>query len=411
MNPMLYAIPIFMASIVIEALIARRRAPGAYDIPDALTSLHFGILSQVWGAFTRVIGFGIYVLAFEHLRVTTLPADSVWVWIFALLFYDLCYYWAHRAGHEINLFWASHQVHHSSEYYNLTTALRQTATGGFTSWPFYIAMAIAGVPPMVFAVVGLIDLLYQYWVHTELVGKLGWADRVLVTPSNHRVHHGQNDYCIDRNYGGILILWDRLFGTFVEERDDERIVYGVRKPLASYNAAWGNLNVWSDLLRASLAAPTPLAALRVWFDPPQGRGVALAHLDTSKVRRYDTGTRPAVRRYALAQYLLLAPMVMHFLLVIDSLDAAAGIAYALVITATAVGVGWALEERPFARRIEMLRVGAIAAALLLLPELAGIDWFGWEAPLWARAALAATALASLALLPASPLRSATASAG
>jgi hypothetical protein len=220
------------------------------------------------------------------------------------------------------------------------------------------------------------------------------------------VHHGQNDYCIDRNYGGILILWDRLFGTFVEERDDERIVYGVRKPLASYNAVWGNINVWTDLLRASLAAPTPLAALRVWIDPPQGRGVALPHLDTSTVRRYDTGTRPAVRRYALAQYLLLAPMVMHFLLVIESVSAPAGVAYALVITAAVVGVGWALEERPFARRVELLRVGSIAAALLLLPGLTGSGWFGWDAPLWARAMLAAAALASLALLPASPARSA-----
>ncbi|NBU26396.1 MAG: sterol desaturase family protein, partial [Gammaproteobacteria bacterium] len=374
MNPMLYAIPVFMASILFEAWVARRRAPGAYDIPDALTSLHFGILSQVWGAFTRVIGFGVYVLAFEHLRVTTLPGDSVRVWIFALLFYDFCYYWAHRAGHEINLFWASHQVHHSSEYYNLTTALRQTATGGFTSWPFYVVMAVAGVPPMVFAVVGLIDLLYQYWVHTELVGKLGWLDRVFVTPSNHRVHHGQNDYCIDRNYGGILIVWDRLFGTFVEERDDERIVYGVRKPLASYNAAWGNLNVWTDVLRASLTAPSLGGALRAWSDPPQGRGVALPHLDTTQVRRFDTGTRPAVRRYALAQYLLLAPMVMHFLAIIERLDRIAGVAYALVITGTVVCVGWALEERPWACNLERLRVAALGIALLLLP-----DWFGWAA--------------------------------
>lgn len=270
MNPMLYAIPVFMASIVIEALIARRRAPGAYDLPDALTSLHFGILSQVWGAFTRVIGFGIYVLAFEHLRVATLPADSVWVWVFALLCYDFCYYWAHRAGHEVNLFWASHQVHHSSEYYNLSTALRQTATGGFTSWPFYIVMAVAGVPPMVFAVVGLIDLLYQYWVHTELVGKLGWLDRVLVTPSNHRVHHGQNDYCIDRNYGGIFSVWDRMFGTYADERSDEKVVYGVRKPLRSWDPVWGNIHHFVTIARSVRDARGWRERLAHVFGPPRG---------------------------------------------------------------------------------------------------------------------------------------------
>jgi sterol desaturase/sphingolipid hydroxylase (fatty acid hydroxylase superfamily) len=140
-------------------------------------------------------------------------------------------------------------------------------------------MALCGVPPLVFAVVGLIDLLYQYWVHTELVRKLGWIDRVFVTPSNHRVHHGQNDYCIDRNYGGILILWDRMFGTFAEERDGERIAYGIRKPLSSYNPVWGNLHVFVDLLQRARAAPTLRDALRIWFDAPGGRGEPVPHLD------------------------------------------------------------------------------------------------------------------------------------
>jgi sterol desaturase/sphingolipid hydroxylase (fatty acid hydroxylase superfamily) len=118
--------------------------------------------------------------------------------------------------------WASHVVHHSSEYYNLSTALRQTSTGSFLGWVFYLPLAVVGVPWQMLVIVGLIDLLYQYWVHTELIGRLGVLDRILVTPSNHRVHHGQNDYCIDKNYGGILVLWDRLFGTFADERDGEK---------------------------------------------------------------------------------------------------------------------------------------------------------------------------------------------
>ncbi|NDD75452.1 MAG: sterol desaturase family protein, partial [Gammaproteobacteria bacterium] len=229
MNPIVYAIPVFMLTILAEAWIAQRRDIRAYDIADAITSLHFGVLSQVSSAFTKVFAFGIYVWVFESARLFTLPSDEVWVWVAALVAYDFLYYWVHRAGHEVNLVWASHQVHHSSEWYNLSTALRQTSTGALFVWPLYLPMAVLGVPPLVFGAVALIDLLYQYWVHTELVGKLGWLDRVFVTPSNHRVHHGQNDWCIDRNYGGILILWDRLFGTFAEERDDERVVYGIRK--------------------------------------------------------------------------------------------------------------------------------------------------------------------------------------
>ena len=125
MNPMLVAIPVFMSTILLEAWIAHRRGVAVYDIPDALTSLHFGVLSQVWGAFTALLSFGMYVLVHDHLRLFTLPLESPWVWVGALLFYDFCYYWAHRAGHEMNLFWASHQVHHSSEYYNPGAVDRQ----------------------------------------------------------------------------------------------------------------------------------------------------------------------------------------------------------------------------------------------------------------------------------------------
>jgi alkylglycerol monooxygenase len=395
MDPMLIAIPVFMLTILVEAWVAHRRGAATYDIPDALTSLHFGVLSQVWGAFTVLLSFGIYVLAYEHLRLLSLPADQAWVWVFALLCYDFCYYWAHRAGHEVNLFWASHQVHHSSEHYNLTTALRQSSTGGLLSWPFYLVMALCGVPPLVFAAVALIDLLYQYWVHTELVGKLGWLDRVFVTPSNHRVHHGQNDYCIDRNYGGILILWDRLFGTFAEERDGERIAYGIRSPLASYNPVWGNLHTFVGLLRRARAARDWRGALAAWFDSPVGRGNALPHLDISTVKRFDTRTRPAVRRYALAQYLLLAAMVLHFLVSVPSLPRAECLGYALVITAATLGIGWALEERSFARRFEQLRIAACSLALLLLP-----GWFGSAPPDALRVLLAGAAMASLLLLPA-----------
>lgn len=364
MNPIVYAIPVFMLSILLEAWVARRRAVATYDIPDALTSLNFGILSQVSGVFVRVITFGIYVWVFETLRLATLPADAWWVWLGALITYDFLYYWVHRCGHEVNLMWAAHQVHHSSEYFNLSTALRQTSTGAFASWPFYLPMAIAGVPPMVFGAVALIDLLYQYWVHTELVRKLGWMDRVFVTPSNHRVHHGQNDYCIDRNYGGILILWDRMFGTFAEERDEEPVVYGLRKPLASYNPVWGNLNVYRDTWRKSLSTGSLTDALRLWFAAPSGRPTDLPPLDTKCVRRFDAGTPQAVRSYALFQYALLALGTTYFLAVAKSLETSERVAAALAIVASTMAIGWLLEGRKHARSFEVARLALIGLWLL-----------------------------------------------
>ena len=369
MNPIAWAIPVFMATILAEAWVAHRRGLAAYSTADAVTSLHYGVLSQVAVAFTRLLTFGIYVFAWEQLRLFPLPADSVLVWVFALLFYDFCYYWAHRAGHEVNLLWAAHQVHHSSERYNLTTALRQTATGAFTAWPFYLPMAIAGVPPQVFAIVALIDLLYQYWVHTQLVGRLGPLEKLLVTPSNHRVHHGQNDYCIDRNYGGILIVWDRLFGTFADARDDEPIVYGIRSPVGSFDPVWGNLKGYRDIWRRSRAQPSLRRGLAVWFQSPSTPSGQAAATPGGPARGTAEPADPALRRYALWQYALLVAPATHFIAVSSSLPLGPRIGYAALIVTWAMSVGALLDQRTGWRAIEAARVLVLCALLLGSPGL------------------------------------------
>jgi hypothetical protein len=255
-------------------------------------------------------------------------------------------------------------------------------------------MAVAGVPPLVFGVVALIDLLYQYWVHTELVRKLGWFDRVFVSPSNHRVHHGQNDYCIDRNYGGIFILWDRLFGTFQEERDEEPVVYGIRKPLRSYNAVWGNLHVWKELFGSSwqaLRQGNVSGAISVFFAPPAGWGQHVDHLDTKTVVRFDTATPRTVRMYALVQYGVFSLYATHFIAVAPELSLGVRLLYAGVIAAGALSVGWLLEGRKFAPAVEALRLAMLGAAFMLLP-----DWFGWVPTQTVKLAVVALLATSLA---------------
>ena len=249
LNPILYAVPVFLALMALEWWLARRRGVAVYAPADTVGSLSLGIVSQLVAVFTKLATLGLYSVVHEHAALWRLPVDSPAVWIGALLAYDLCYYWLHRLGHTVQILWAAHVVHHSSEHYNLSTALRQTGSGFVLGWVFYLPMAVVGVPPLVFAVVGLIDLLYQFWVHTRLVGRLGWFDRVFCSPSNHRVHHGQNDWCIDRNYGGILILWDRLFGSFADERPGEPIVYGVRGALRSFSPWRANLQVYAGMWR------------------------------------------------------------------------------------------------------------------------------------------------------------------
>jgi sterol desaturase/sphingolipid hydroxylase (fatty acid hydroxylase superfamily) len=218
------ATPVFLLLIALEYAVGRARGRNTYRLNDALSSLGLGMLSQVsGGVHGALLRLGIYALCYEHLALARWPSDAVWTWVVALVFYDFCYYWFHRASHEVAVLWAAHVVHHQSEDYNLSTALRQPSTSFLLGWIFYLPMALAGVPPLVFAVVALIDLLYQYWVHTQQIGRLGWFDRWFCSPSNHRVHHAVNERYLDRNHGGIFMIWDRLFGTFIEEDDVEPV--------------------------------------------------------------------------------------------------------------------------------------------------------------------------------------------
>ncbi len=304
-----FATPVFFLLIALELLVARARGmAGAYRLNDAVNSLSLGVMSQVVGLFVRVFNYGVYVLVFEHVALGNWPGEW-WAWALAIVFYDFCYYWNHRLGHESAVFWASHVVHHQSQRYNLSTALRQTSSGAFLGWIFYLPMAVAGVPPAMFAVAAIVDLLYQYWIHTEVIGKLGWFDRWFASPSNHRVHHAVNDRYIDRNYGGIFMAWDHLFGTFVDE--SERCVYGTRTPLNSWDPLWANLEVYADLARKSMQCERWSDRVRVWLKPPGWQPAAAngsarhkPHFDVSQVQTYDPPMARPVRAFALAQIAL-----------------------------------------------------------------------------------------------------------
>lgn len=375
LNPIVFAIPVFLATILIEAVVAWMRRAKVFDLADAVTSLHFGVMSQLAGAATKFAAFGIYVLVFEHFHLTSWSMNSIIAWTAALILYDFCYYWLHRMGHEVGVLWAAHVVHHSSEYYNLTTALRQTSTGALLGWIFYLPMAVMGVPPLMFATVGLIDLLYQYWVHTELIGRLGPIDRILVTPSNHRVHHGQNDYCIDRNYGGILILWDRLFGTFVEERTDEPVVFGVRKPLASYNPIWGNLHFYSDLWVSMRKTKGVFAKLGVLIAPPGGWGhdPTTDGFDPHAFKRYSTGPAGATLAYVLAQYALINIQLVLLLIALPSMTGVEATLDGLFMILTMTAQGGLLEGRVWGKRLEQARLVIGIGCATLAPTLFGVS--------------------------------------
>jgi hypothetical protein len=251
----------------------------------------------------------------------------------------------------VALFWAAHVVHHQSEDYNLGTALRQTSSGFVFGWLFYLPLALAGVPPVVFATVALIDLLYQFWVHTQQVGRLGWFDRWFVSPSNHRVHHAVNERYLDRNYGGILIVWDRLFGSYADEDEAEPIVYGTRAPLKRWCPLVANLDVYRGLAFDSWHAERALDKLKVWLMPPGWRPADVAArfprpaFEISQVQRHEAAVPLRVQALAAGLFGLVLVATSGFLWVAHTLAAAqlAGAAAALV--AALWGVGRLLEGR------------------------------------------------------------------
>ncbi len=268
LSPNILVVPILISLVLIELIISRVMGRSVYNFQDSITSINIGIMSQFINATGAVISAFMY--ATIEMKYGTFEWDltNPLTWIFALLTYDFLYYWVHRTGHEVNMFWASHITHHSSDEFNLSTALRQASTGFYFKWVFYIPLAVLGIPVRVFIVVGLIDLLYQVWVHTRLVGRLGWIEYILVTPSNHRVHHGKNDYCIDKNYGGMLCVWDRIFGTYADEREEEPIVYGLKKKLDSWNPVWSNLHYWASMFKKAQLQDNWRKKIMCFFAPP-----------------------------------------------------------------------------------------------------------------------------------------------
>src|SRR5215831_5373803 len=239
------AIPAFLVLLLAEAVAGAVMRRDLYAFKDMAASLTMGIGSVLLDLFAKAIQFSF--LTYLH-RFAIFSVGFQW-WAWVLLFFgdEFSYYWFHRISHECRFFWASHVVHHSSERYNFSTALRQTWTGSFTSFVFWLWLPIIGFAPVMIMTMKAVSLLYQFWIHTELVRSMGLLEKVLNTPSHHRVHHGANPRYIDRNHAGTLIIWDRLFGTFEPEDTDDRPVYGLTKNINSYNPLRIAFHEWQDM--------------------------------------------------------------------------------------------------------------------------------------------------------------------
>ena len=343
------AVPFFLLAIAAELLWGWWVGRNTYRLNDSFSSLMLGILSQAQKFLRLGVGGVVYAWVGSSVGLDYWRVDAWTTWFVAFVLYDLCYYWLHRISHERQLLWAAHVAHHQSEEYNLSTALRQTSTGFLFGWIFYIPLFVLGIPPEVVVSVGAVNLIYQFWVHTRHVPELGWLEYVFITPSNHRVHHAQNDCYVDKNYGGVFIVWDRLFGTYQPELADTPCIYGIRGPLLSWSPLRALTHIYVDMLNDIRQAASwgercqVLIAKTGWQPGSIPEAARRQKNDLSQFHVYDPAVASARRVYGGLQ-ILGATLVLLWaqLQVLNGIQA--WLIFILLLW-TGVATAWWLEGR------------------------------------------------------------------
>lgn len=364
LDPIALAIPFFLLFIGVELAWAKRRGVVVYRFTDSITNLSCGISSQVMLLLWASAQLVLYEWTFRH-RLVDLPAPWV-TWVVAFVGVDFAYYWWHRLSHEVNVLWAAHVVHHQSEDYNLAVALRQSVLTTWTVFPFYLPLALLGVPTAVFALTVAVSTLYQFWIHTQLVPKIrGPIDWVFNLPSHHRVHHAINEQYLDKNYGATLVVWDRLFGTYAEEV--EVPVYGITKPLGTFDPLWAQVHYWFEMAAMARAAP-PGEKLRVWLASPAWKPTGYT-VDVAPVEgrlKYDRPISRGLTFYVGLHYLVLIAATFGLLLRHGSMGTVPLVLGGGAVLLALVAFGAFFENRRWAKAAEGARLALGVAALAAL---------------------------------------------
>lgn len=380
LNPIVLSIPIFFILIGIELIVERFSHQKLYRLPDAVANLSCGITSQLSGLFLRVFGIGIYEILYNNFRFFTLE-QSWWYWIALILLVDVAYYWAHRMSHEVNLFWGGHVVHHQSEDYNLSVALRQSSLQVVWTFAFSLPIAFLGFDTLDFTIIAAYNTLYQFWIHTETIGKLPkWFEFIFNTPSHHRVHHGRDPKYIDKNHAGSLIIWDRMFGTFQEE--EEKPTYGVTKPINSWNPVWANVTHYADMSHDLKRIPKWTDKVRYLFKKPGwlpdylGGYRAAPEVDKTSYKKYDTPAPIMLNWYVLFQYILCLGCTAMFLRNAGQFTLMEKSGITILIALVVVNCGVLFENRTWVRWSEWMRIFVYPVILSVLTV-----WNNWS-PWW-----------------------------
>jgi alkylglycerol monooxygenase len=373
-------IPIFLSLVLIEWVYFKKiKKSEFYRLNDALTNLNVAIGFLLTRLLTGGILVGSYLYFYEDLALFHLP-DNIWSWIAAFFLFDFLFYWAHRWGHEINLFWAAHSVHHQSQDYNLSVALRQSWLHSLMSFFIFLPIPFLGISPEVFFPTLAISSLYQFWIHTEAIHKMPrWFEYIFNTPAHHRVHHAVNPEYIDRNHGATLIIWDRLFGTFAEETKHPS--YGVTKPIETWNPLWTNLVYFKDLWELSKGM-TWRDKIQLLFRRPGwrpdylGGQIPVPEVDERHLVKYDVQPlSKGLNTYVLIQFILIIPGLIGFLWYFSDFSIFQKVLGFGSLFITTIICGAILEQKTWVKYAEYARIILVALAINSIYYLSFREWF------------------------------------
>ncbi|MBC7616833.1 MAG: sterol desaturase family protein [Pedobacter sp.] len=366
------SVPVFFILIGIELAYAFYKKLQYYRFNDSISNLSQGISSQITGLFMKTALFFGYSYIFEHWRLFDLPR-TMWVLIILFIGVDFFYYWFHRMSHQVNALWAAHIVHHQSEEYNLTVALRQSWFQSWFSWVFYLPLAFIGFDPLLFVTLSAFNLLYQFWIHTRVIKSMGILEYILNTPSHHRVHHGSNPKYIDKNHAGTLIIWDKLFGTF--QKEEEEVYYGITTPLASWNPVWANFHYWAELWHTAKQTNRLIDRINVFVKPPGWYPESIGgfkdapEIDTENYKKFDDQYHHNIILYVLFQFLI-ALACGSALLFLNAKMSTLHLTYAAIFTIlTLLSCGALLEKKNWLRLFEFTRLIISIIVIYLLKEI------------------------------------------
>jgi len=371
-NPAGLAIPIFVFFMAVEWLWLRAQGRRLHRLNDSLSSLNMGLLLLTSDALLKTLTFGVFIYLYDQYRLFEFSMGSPVPWLIFFLGVDFCYYWFHRCAHRWNILWGAHVGHHQSEEYNLTTALRQSAFQYAFSWVFYLPLAILGCSPWMFLAQFSILKMYQFWLHTQAIGRIPLMEGIFSTPSSHRVHHAKNSIYVDKNYGGTLVIWDRLFGTWQPELASETCHYGTTKPLSTWNPVRANLQHWGMLFRDTLKTKHWRDKLRLWIMPTGWRPQdcltvesdnPIQHMGCQDREKFDPSVSRWGKAYAALSMFLLGIYAIEFLFLSPILDPSEKLMGAALLVWSTLAIGWVLETHYKALIVEPLRQGLVCLAV------------------------------------------------